>query len=104
MFNVTNFSRFLLVAFPCNAFYFNLPHNHFAHIFTNYYTLFPLHWKQLRLWEVCSRDDPWSFAASNSLMRSIHRCTWKSLQLFIIIIMMASFMRVLKSLYFIRVQ
>ena len=30
----------------------------------------------------------------NSLMHSIHRCTWKSLQFFIIIIMMASFMRV----------
>jgi len=43
MFNATNFSRFLLVAFPCNAFYFNFPHNRFAHIFTNYYTLFPLH-------------------------------------------------------------
>ena len=60
-----------------------------------YYTLFPLHWKQLRLWWVCSLDDPWSFAASNSPMHSIHRCTWKSLQFFIIIIMMASFMRVL---------
>ena len=22
--------------------------------YTNYYTLFPLHWKQLRLWKVCS--------------------------------------------------
>jgi len=47
---------------------------------------------------VCGRsadlDDSWSFAASNSLMHSIHRCTWKSLQFFIIVIMMASFMRV----------
>jgi len=29
---------------------------------------FPLHYKQLRPWEVCNQDDPWSFAASNSLM------------------------------------
>ena len=52
MFNVTNFNRFLLVAFlACNAFYFNLPYNRFTHItlyaqskrHTNYYTLFPLH-------------------------------------------------------------
>jgi len=88
--------------------YFNLPYNRFAHItfytqsktFTNYYTLFPLHYKQLRPWEVCSLDDPWSFATSNSLMHSIHRCTWKSLQLFIIIIMMATFMRVSWKLVF----
>jgi len=53
--------------------------------------MFPLHYKQPHPWEVCSLYDPWSFAASNSLM---HRCTWKSLQFFIIIIMMASFMRV----------
>jgi len=33
------------------------------------------HWKQLRPWEVCSLDGPWSFVASNSLMHSIHRCT-----------------------------
>ena len=33
MFNVTNFNRFLLVAFlACNAFYFNLPYNRFTHI------------------------------------------------------------------------
>jgi len=44
-------------------------------------------------WEVCRLDDPWCFAASNSLMYSIHRCTWKSLQFFTIIIMMATFMR-----------
>jgi len=44
--------------------------------FPNYYALFPLHYKQLRPWEVCSLVDPWSFAASNSLMHSIHRCTW----------------------------
>jgi len=30
---VTNFNRFLLVAFlSCNAFYFNLPYNRFTHI------------------------------------------------------------------------
>ena len=39
----------------------------------------------------------WSFTASNSLMHSIYRCTWKSLQFFIIIIMMATFMCVLKA-------
>ena len=102
MFNVTNLNRFLLVAFlACNAFYFNLPYNRFANITlytqSNYHTLFPLHWKQLRLWEVCSLDDPWSFAASNSIMHSILRCTWKSLQFFIIIIMMAWFMRVFQQ-------
>jgi len=32
MFNVTNLNRFLLVACPCNAFYFHLPYNRFAHI------------------------------------------------------------------------
>ena len=32
MFNVTNFNRFLLVAFlACNAFYFNLAYNRFTH-------------------------------------------------------------------------
>ena len=83
----------------CNAFYFNLPYNRFAHI--TFYTQSKrllltilhcslLHWKQLRPWEVCSLDDPWTFAASNSLMHSIHRCTWKSLQFFIITIMMQS--------------
>jgi len=35
--------------------------------------------------EVCGLDDPWSFAASNSLMHTIHRCTWKSLQFFVLI-------------------
>ena len=55
--------------------------------------------KQLRSWEVCGLDDPWSFAASNSLMHTIHRCTWKSLQFFIIIIiiMVAWFMRVFQQ-------
>ena len=33
MLNVTNLNRFLLVAFlSCNAFYFNLLYNRFAHI------------------------------------------------------------------------
>jgi len=41
--------------------------------FTNYYTLFPLHYKQLRPWEVCSLNDPWSFAVSHSLMHFMHR-------------------------------
>jgi len=45
---------------------------------TNYYALFPLQKKQFRPWEVCSLDDPWSFAASHSLMHFINRCTWKS--------------------------
>ena len=49
---------------------------------------------------VCSLDDPWSFAASNSLMHSIHRCILRSLQFFIIIIMMATFMRVSSKLVF----
>ena len=55
----------------------------------------PFTLKAASFMEVCSLDDRWSFAASNSPMHSIHRCTWKSLQFFIIIIMMASFMRVL---------
>jgi len=33
MFNVTNLNRFLLgIVLACNAFYFNLPYNRFAHI------------------------------------------------------------------------
>jgi len=33
MFNVTNLNRFLLWLFlACDAFYFNLPYNRFAHI------------------------------------------------------------------------
>ena len=64
----------------------------------NYYALFPLHFKQLRPWEVCSLDNPWSFAASHSLMHFISRCTWKSSQYYIIISMMASFMRVSQKL------
>jgi len=104
MFNVTNLHRFLLVACPCLqrillhftiqslcTYYILYPEHK---TFTNYYTLFPLHYKKLCPWEVCSIDDPWSFAASNSFMHSIHQCTWKSLQFFIIIIMMATFMRV----------
>jgi len=99
---------FWWLVLACNGFYFNLPYNRFEHItfhkqskrFTNYYALFPLHWKQLRPWEVCSLDDPWSFAASNSLILSIHRCTWKSLQFFIVIIIMATLMRVSWKLVF----
>jgi len=48
--------------------------------FTNYYALFPLHYKQLRPGEVCSLDDAWSFTASHSLMHFINRCTLKSSQ------------------------
>ena len=68
--------------------------------FTNCYALPPLHNEQLRLWEVCSLDDPWSFAASHSLMHYINRCTWKSLQYYIIISMVTSFMRVSQKLVF----
>jgi len=52
--------------------------------FTNYYALFPLQNTQFRPWEVCSLDDPWSFAASHSLKHFIDRCTWKSSQYHII--------------------
>jgi len=53
---------------------FNFPYNRITHItfytqskrLTIYYALFPLHYKQLRPWEVCSLDDPLSFAASHS--------------------------------------
>jgi len=72
--------------------------------FTNHYTLYPLHYKQLRYWEVCSLDVLWSFASSHSLMRFINRCTWKSPQYYIITIMMGSFSARLKSLYFIKVN
>ena len=68
--------------------------------FTNYYTLFSLHNKQLRPWEACSLDDPWSFAAAHSLMHFINRCTCKSSQYYIIISMMTSFMRVSQKLMF----
>jgi len=60
----------------------------------NYYALFPLHYKQLRPWEVCTLNDPWSFAASLSVVYFINRCTWKSSQYYVITIMMTSFMRV----------
>jgi len=68
--------------------------------FTNYYGLFPLQNKQFRPWEVCSLDDPWSFAASHSLMHFINRCTWKSSQHYIIISMMTSFMHMSQKLVF----
>jgi len=67
---------------------------------TNYYALFPLQNKQFRPWEVCSFDDPWSFAASHSLMHFINRCTWTSSQYYIIISMMTSFMRMSQKLVF----
>jgi len=84
MFNLTTLNHFLLVAWPCLLYmYFNLPHNRITHItfytqskrLTSYYTLFPLHYKQLRPWEVCSPDDSWTFAASHSLMHFINWCT-----------------------------
>jgi len=53
-----------------------------------------------RPWEVCSLDDPWSFAASHSLMHFINRCTWMSSQYYIIISMMTSFMRMSQKLVF----
>jgi len=68
--------------------------------FTIYYALFPLHNKQLRLWEFWSLDDPWSFAASHSFMHFINRCAWKSSQYYIVISMMTSFMRVSQKLVF----
>ena len=67
---------------------------------TNYYALFPLQNKQFRPWEVCSPDDPRSFAASHSLMHFINRCTWKSSQYYIIISMMTSFMHMSQKLVF----
>ena len=36
-----------------------------------------LYTKQLHPWEVCSLNNPWSFAASHYLMRFINWCTWK---------------------------
>jgi len=101
MLNFTTLNHFLLVAWPCNACYFNKPYNHIAHII--FYTqskrllLFPL---QFRPWEVCSLDDPWSFAVSHSLMYIINRRTWKASHYCIIIIMMASIMRVSYKLVF----
>jgi len=69
--------------------------------FINYYALFPLQNKQFRPWEVCSLDDPWSFAASHSLMHFINRCsTWKSSQYYIIISIMTSFMHMSQKLVF----
>jgi len=64
----------------------NVPSNGIAHIsfytqskrLTNYYAPFPLHYKQLRPWEVCSLNDLWSFVASHSHMHFTNRCTWKS--------------------------
>jgi len=56
--------------------------------------------KQFRPGEVCSLHDPWSFAASHSLMHFLNRCTWKSSQYYIIISMMTSFMRIFQKLVF----
>ena len=50
--------------------------------------------------QVCSLDDPWSFAASQTRMHFINRCTWKSSQHYIIISMMTSFMRMSQKLVF----
>jgi len=68
--------------------------------FTNYYALFLLQNRQFGPCEVCRLDDPWSFAASHSLKHFINRCTWKSLQYYIIISMMTSFMRMSQKLVF----
>ena len=65
-----------------------------------HFILFPLHYKQFRPWEVCSLDVPWSCAASHSLMHFKNRRTWKASQYYIIIIVMASFMRVSYTLVF----
>ena len=43
--------------------------------FTNYHAQFPLHNKQFCPCEVSNLDDPWSFAASHSLVHFINRCT-----------------------------
>jgi len=67
--------------------------------FTNYYALFHLQKKQFRPCEVCSPDDPWSFAASHSLMHFLNRCTWKSSQYYITI-MMTTFIRMSQKLVF----
>ena len=71
-----------------------LPISHFIPRAKYFYLLLctvPFTKKQFRSWEVCRLDDPWSFAASNSLMHFINRCTWKSSQYYIIISMMTSF-------------
>jgi len=54
----------------------------------------------LRVWQQVAsslgglqHEWPWSAAASHSLMHFINRCTWKVLLCYIIIIMMASFVR-----------
>ena len=52
---------------------------------TNYYTLFPLHYKRLRLWEFCSLNDPWSSLPLPHAF--INQCTSKSSQFYIIISM-----------------
>ena len=64
-----------------------------------YYTV-PLTLKELRPWEVCSLFDPWSFAVSHPLIHFLNRCTRKSSQYNIIIIMMASFMHASYTLAF----
>jgi len=106
MLNLTNLNGFLLVACPCLqsiSLYFLIYHITALYILyfilraKDFYKLLytvPFTLKQLRPWEVCSLNDPWSFAASNSFVHSMHPCTWKSLQFFLIIIIMATFMRV----------
>jgi len=87
---MTVLNHFLLVA-CLPLFCFTKPYNRIACIklythnkrLTNCYTLFPTHNKQLRRWEVCSLNVPWSFAASQSIMHFINRFTWKSSQYYI---------------------
>ena len=109
MFNLITLNHFLLVAWLCLQYIllqFTVPHYPYYILypeqktFTNYYARFPLQNKQFRPWEVCSLDDPWSFAASHSLMHFLNRCTWKSSQYYIIISMMTSFMRISQKLVF----
>ena len=79
MLNLITLNYFLLVAWPCQQYillqftvqphypyYISYPEQK---TYTNYYALFPLQNKQFPPWEVCSLDDPWSFAASHSLMQ-----------------------------------
>jgi len=110
MFNLITLNHFLLVTWLCLQYillqFTVSPHYPYyilypeQRTFTNYYALFPLQNKQFRPWEVCSLDDPWSFAASHSLMHFINRCTWKSSQYYIIISTMTSFMRMSQKLVF----
>ena len=108
MFNLATLNHFLLVAWPLPATHFaSIKHITALHILNFiprakdllYYTV-PFTLKWLRPWEVCSLNDPWSFAASHSLMHFLNRCTWQSSQYYIITIMMASFMHVSYTLVF----